>query len=115
MHLGVPGGEHHFKILDGIIPHLDVVGDGILKQDNVLIHHRQRAGHHASWNLLARLPVKQDLALPGIIEAGDQLGQRGFAAARGAHKGHSAARLQGHGKVLDQWRRQLGITEGDVF
>ena len=93
MKLGVAGGQYDLEVRDGIIPHADVVGDGVLEQGDVLVHHGQGTGEHRAGDLADGLAVKQNLAAPGDVEPGDELGQGGFAAAAGAHDGHPAAGL----------------------
>ena len=97
--LGVAGGQDDLKILDGGVPHADVVGDGVLKQDDFLVHHGDRAGEHAARNLRDGFPVVADVALPGLIQARDQLADGGLTAAAAAHDGHPAARADVHGEV----------------
>ena len=107
MDLRVARGKQHLEILNRIVPHPDIIGDGILEEDDILVNDREGAGHHASRNLLSGLPVKKDLPLPGVVQAGNQLGQGGFSAAGGSDESDAAAGLQGHGKIPDQRRRDL--------
>ena len=111
---GVPGGQDHLVILNGAVPHLDVVGDAVPEQSDVLIHHRQRAGEHVAVDLGDGLAIKEDLAAPGLVQAGNQLGQRGLAAARAPHEGDLLPGLKRHAEVFDQGRRHAGIAKGHV-
>ena len=79
--LSVSCSQDDLEIFDGVIPHFDVVSDGVLKQDDVLIHHRYAAGEHRAVDFGNRFSVEQDLAAPWLIQPGDQLGDRGFSAA----------------------------------
>ena len=88
MDLRIPGSHDYFEVLDGIVPHPDIGGHGILEQDDVLIDHGHRPGHDLPGKGASWLPVKEDLPAPGLIQAGDQLGDGGFAAAGWAHQGH---------------------------
>ena len=49
-----------------------------------------------------------------MIEAGNELGDRAFPAAGGAHKGDSSTRLDVQRKVFYERRVELGIAEGDI-
>ena len=112
--LGVAGRQDDFKILDRVIPHADVVGDGVLKQDDVLVHDRDRARKDTPGNVSDGLAVEEDLAAPGLVEAADELADGRLAAAAAAHDGNPASRLQGHGEVPDHRVRQAGIAKGDI-
>ena len=70
INLGIPCGQRDLEILNGGIPHADVVGDGILKDHNVLIHHRQRPGEFFPADASHGLTVEKDLAAPGLIQPG---------------------------------------------
>ena len=71
--LGVVGSIDHFKILDGVVPHLDIVGDGILKEHDILVHHGDGAGEDAAVDGADGLSVKEDFPAPGLIQPGDEL------------------------------------------
>ena len=73
MDLRVPRRKDDFEVLDGVIPHFDVVCDGVVKEDDVLIHHGDAAGENGAVDPGDGLAVKEDLAAPWLIEAGDQL------------------------------------------
>ena len=76
---GIFGREDHIKVLDGGIPHFDVVFHSIGKQHHVLIHHSHRALENRARYRGHGLAVEQDLPTPGLIQAGQQLGDGGFA------------------------------------
>ena len=88
MHAGVFCGHDHLKVFDGLIPHLDVVPDGVFEHDDVLIHHGNRAGEDHVVQLLHGFSVEFDGSGPRFVQPRDQLGHGGFAAAAASHKGH---------------------------
>ena len=71
--LCVTGCHNHFKVLNGGVPHLDIVGNSIFKQNNILVNDCKRTRKHASVNLGYRLPVKQNLSAPGLIKSRNEL------------------------------------------
>ena len=111
----VARGQDDLEILDAVVPHLDIVGNGVLKQRDVLINDAHRAGKHVAVDFVQRYAPKGDGAAPGLIQARNQLGQRGFAAAGPADKRDLLAGLDGHGEVGDLRLAQAGIAKGDVF
>ena len=115
MDLGVSGSQDDFEVLDAVVPHAYIVGNGIFEQDDVLVDDRQGTRKDASVDLRAFLSVKQDLTAPGMIEARDQFGNGGFAAAGGTDQGDPAAGLHGQVEILDQRFGQPGIAEGHMF
>ena len=58
MELRIARRHDYLKILYRIIPHFDIVCDCILKQNNILIDHRQRSGKNASVYFFYGLPIK---------------------------------------------------------
>ena len=76
MNAGIPRSEDHLEAFDGGVPHLDVRGDGILKQSDLLVHLCHGTGEQIPVDILQLLPVKQDLPTPGLIEAGQELRER---------------------------------------
>ena len=58
MELRIPRSHDDLKILYRIIPHFDIVCNCILKQNNILIHYRQRSGKNTSVNFFYRLSIK---------------------------------------------------------
>ena len=58
MELRIPGRHDYLKILYRTIPHFDIVCNCILKQNDILIHHRQRSGKNTSVNFFYGLSVK---------------------------------------------------------
>ena len=115
MQLGIPRRHDHLEVLDGVIPHFYVVCDGVLKENDILIHHGERASKHAAVDLRDRFSVKQDLTAPRLIKAGDQLGDRGLSAARSADKRHAVPGLEREVEIPDQRLGQARIAEGDIF
>ena len=79
MELGIPGRHDHLKVLDRVIPHLDVVGDGVLEENDVLIDNGQRAGENAAVDPAHGLAVEQDLAAPGLVKTGYEFGKNSSA------------------------------------
>ena len=115
MDLRVTRREDHLKVGDGRVPHADVIGDGVLKQHDLLVHHGDGAREHIARNLRNGPAVEEDLPLPRLIQAGDQLADRRFSTAACPDDGHPATRLQVHGEVGDDGAPQPGIAEGDVL
>ncbi|CDC62702.1 unknown [Clostridium sp. CAG:448] len=115
MQLRIPGSHDHLEVLNGIVPHFDVVRNGIFKKNDVLIHNGKRSRKHATVNRRQRLAVKEDFPAPGQIKTGYELCNRGLSAPGSTHKRHTAARLQGHAEIPDQWLCKARIAEGDVF
>lgn len=93
-------GRHHLRLRNPRIPHGDVVGHGVLKKNNLLIHYAQGLRQCPRRICLPRLSIQKDLPLPGSIQPRDQLGQRRFPAPRRAHKGHTSPGLYVHGKIF---------------
>ncbi len=112
---GVPGSEGDLEVLNGIVPHLDILADSVLKEGNILVDDADRAGEHIPVDILQRHAVEGNGAAPGTVEAGDQLGQGGFAAAGAPHEGDLLAGLYRHGEVRDLGLAQAGVAEGDVL
>ena len=81
----------------GRVPHGQVVQPGALEEVDVLAHARDRAHHDVPGDLLAGLAVEQDLSLPRLVEAADQVGDGGLAAARAADQRDAPAGLHGRG------------------
>ena len=42
----VPGRQRHLEVLDGVVPHFDVLAHRVLKQGNVLVDDRYGSGEH---------------------------------------------------------------------
>ena len=74
--LCVPRRHNHFKVLDGAIPHFDVVGNRVLEKNNILVNDRKRSCKHASVNLCHWLAVKEDFTTPRLIKSRNELRQR---------------------------------------
>ena len=94
--------QDHFEILNGIVPHANVLRDGIFKEGDILIDDTDRTGEDIAVDLPDRHAVKCDGTAPGLVEPGDQLGQGGFAAARPADNGNLLPRLDGQGEIGNQ-------------
>ena len=115
MDVSVPGRHDDLKILNGIVPEPDIVGNRILKEDDILIHHRDGTGQDLSGDLLSGFSVKEDPPAPGPVKPGDQLRERGFSAARRPDEGHAAPWLKGQAEILDDRRRKPGVAEGHML
>ena len=113
--LGVPGCHDHLKILDGGIPHLDIVRDRVLKQRHVLVDDRHRPDENISVDLLDGTSVEGDASAPGLIQPAQELGKRRLAAAGAAHKGYLLTRLYREREVRDQRSAQRRVAEHDVL
>ena len=114
MDLGVARREDHLVVLDRRIPHLDIVGDRIFKQRDILIYDSQRSPENSFIDLPDRLSVKEDLTAPGLMQTRQELGERGFAAAGSADKGNALSGLKRHAEILDQGLSQRRVSERDV-
>ena len=114
MDLRVPGCQYHLVVLDRGVPHLDIVGYGILKQRDLLIHDGQRSPKHRLVDLAEGLSVEEDLSAPWLIEPRQQLRQRGFSASGRADKGDALSGLKLHVEILDQGLAQRRVAEGDI-
>ena len=106
MNLGIPGRQNHLKVLDAAVPHFDVVGNGVFKQNDILIHHRKTAVEYILVDFRHGLSVEKNLPLPGLVQAGNQLGYGGLSAAGGAYNGNALPRLQLETEILNQGRGQ---------
>ena len=115
MDLRVPGSADHFRILYGGIPHPDIVGNGIFKQNDLLFYHGNRSRKDRARDFPDRFPVKQDLAGPRLIKARDQLAYRGFPASGRSDDRHTASGFHFQGEFLNIRLSQRGITECNIF
>mmetsp|Transcript_13545 Transcript_13545/g.33250 ORF Transcript_13545/g.33250 Transcript_13545/m.33250 type:complete len:228 (-) Transcript_13545:1143-1826(-) len=77
---------------------LDVVAHRLVEQHAVLRHHADGAPHRRQRGGPDVLPVDEHTALPGVVEAQQQLEDGGLAAASGTHHGQrlAARHMEGH-------------------
>ena len=84
----LPGGSFH---AEG-----DVVENGVVEQDRILVHIAHQGAEVLDPQVLDILSVDGDAAAVGVVEAGDEVHERGLAGAGLAHDGdHLAARSPG--------------------
>ena len=100
MDLGISGRHDHFKILYAVIPHADIGCNGVLKQNDFLIHDGHRACEDTSVDRGDRLSVKQDLSAPGLIKSRDQTAQSRLSAAVMAYYSDSVTLYKRVGKIF---------------
>ena len=99
---GITGCKDHFEIFDGIIPHLDISGNRIGKQRNLLIDDRYRAGKYVPVNFRNRYSIVEDLSAPGLAQTAEQLCKCGFSASGSADKCHLLPRLYRHAEIPNE-------------
>ena len=105
---------HHF-FKSGVRPAIaDVFQHRSGEQEHILLHDANRAAQVRQLEGADVLPVQQNRALAHLIEARDQLAQRGLAAARGADQRQHLARRDVQIHVF-QHAAALFIGEGHVF
>ena len=114
MHLRVAGRTDHVRVGDGAVGKAEIVLHGAGEQEDVLIHHRHGGGERRPVIGGHGLAVKEDLALPRLVQPGHQPCDGGLAATGGTHQRHLAARGQFEGEILQNRRSLLGVTEGHV-
>ena len=67
MDTGVSGRQDHLKILNGLVPHLNIVGDAVFKKSNILIYDRNRSGKYIPVNLINGHAVIRYGPAPGLV------------------------------------------------
>ena len=92
---GIHAGHVHGEILDGVVPHLDILGDGIVEEDDMLVDDGHGVDKLLAADVLPFPSVKKQLPAPGFIQSRNQFRYGALAASRGAHDGHAPARFQG--------------------
>ena len=91
----------------------EVVVDRAVKEPCVLKHHGELAAQAVAGQLADVPAVQQDAPAGHVVEAHQQVDERGLAAARFADDGDDLARLGGEGHVV-QHGHILGVAEGHV-
>ena len=114
MHLRVAGRTDHVRVGDGAVGKAEIVLHGAGEQEDVLIHHRHGGGERRPVIGGHGLAVKENLALPRLIQPRHQPRDGGFAAARRTHQRHLAAGGKLQREVLQNRRGLPGITEGHI-
>ena len=96
----------------------DVLPHGIVKEEHLLVHHRELCQHPLCGDSLDGLTADGDGPALRLIEFGDQIQNRGFARAGVPHDGGEFPVRDGEGHPLqDRLSRHIGerhIPEGDV-
>ncbi|MNS07818.1 hypothetical protein D3C72_392690 [compost metagenome] len=93
----------------------DVLGQRAVKQHRVLLHDCDLAAQRRLLHLGDVLPVDGDAAVVHVVQALDQLDERGLARARMAHQADALSGRDARGEVLVQRRVVRAIAEGHVF
>jgi hypothetical protein len=86
-----------------------------LEEKDLLVDVSDGGGEFLMRQFLGRAAIEGDAARPGAINAGDQLGEGGFAAARAPYKRHPLAGGDAERDIGQQWRFALAIAEGHVL
>ena len=84
------------------------------KLEHVLIHRGDGIHPHGAGNLPALHAVEQHVARPFLVKPRCQLCQRRFSAARRAHDGSPASRLQMQLEMLQERRVERAVAEAHV-
>ena len=82
----------------------DVRGDGAVEQEHVLLDDADQAAVAVDVDVAQVAAVEQDAAAGGVVEAGDEVAERGLAAAAGADEGDRLARLDVERDVFERER-----------
>ena len=69
VYLRIVAGQHHSKVFYRLVPHLDIVCNGALKERHILIDHRHGVDESHAVDGAAGLAVEEHLALPGLIQS----------------------------------------------
>ena len=114
VHEGGPGGGEDL-LLGGVRPAVgDVVPDGAAEEPGVLEHHADPAAQVVAAHRGDVHPVEGDPPGVQLVEAHDQVDQRGLAGAGRPDDGHRVPRLGDQRQVVDQRLVRL-VPEGDVL
>jgi hypothetical protein len=92
----------------------DVAGHRVVEQRHLLGDDGDVAAQVAQGVVLDIRAVDEDLPLLVVIEARDQVGQGGLAAARAADQRHHLPRLDGEADAVEHAPLAAGIGEGQV-
>ena len=92
----------------------DVLADGPAEQPGVLQHHAEQSPQVVPRHLPGVHAVDQDRALVDLVEAHEQVDQRGLAGPGRADDGHRLPGLHLHVQVFDQ-RHIRKVAEGHVL
>ena len=92
-----------------------ICGDRVVKEHDLLTHPGDLSTQAGERELLDRNAVEEDPALAGRMKSGNQIGERGLAAARRPDQRHGLAR--GHAQIDATQRRPFtaGILESDTL
>ena len=113
--LCITAGHHHRKLLDGFIPHADILCHRIIKQHDVLVDDGHGVRELLVGDALDGTTVKQDLAAPGLIESADEFRQRRLAATARAHESYGLSRFYAQVEVLNKRGLQTRVAKGDIL
>ena len=114
VHAGGARGGADLVLGRALAPVGDVLADGAAEQPRVLQHHAEQAAQVAARHVLRVHAVHDDAPAVDLVEAQQQVDQRGLAGAGGPDDGHGLAGLHVQGEVLDE-RRVGQVAERDVL
>ena len=92
----------------------DVLGQRAVEQDGLLLHDRDLTAQRGLLRLGDVLSVDQDAAFVDVVQALDQLDERGLARTRMAHQPDALARRDARREMLVQRRVVRAVAEGHV-
>ena len=101
---GIVDRSHQATVLHGVVPQGDIVVDRAAEQADVLIDRGDDVGQPFAAPGAQAVTIDQDLAGLRLEQAGDELAQRGLAAARFSDQRHPLARRHLEREILDQRR-----------
>ena len=88
--------------------------DGAVEQEHVLLDDADQVAVAVDVDVAQVAAVEQDAAAGGVVEAGDEVAERGLAAAAGADEGDRFAGLDVERDVFERERAGAGVAERDA-
>src|SRR5271170_3744779 len=101
-------------LLDGAVPHGEILANGAFEHKYVLVNDGEGIIENAARNALAWLTVEKDLSRPRRVKSADEFGNRRLSATRGTHQSDSAARLELESEISDQRFLETTVAERDT-
>ena len=114
VHVRRPGGLNDLVARGVGAPVGDVLGNRALEQPRVLQDHAKLTSEVLRAHPSRVDAVKRDAAAIDLVEAHEQVDERGLASARGAHDGHLLARL-GHERDVSHERLVRAVAKAHVL
>jgi len=96
-------------------PEGDVVADRAAEKRGLLQHNADLAAQAGDGHIADVPPVDRDPPLGDVVEARDQVDDRGLAAAGRAQQSHRLARLRDKAHVVQDRLPALEVTEGHIL